>query len=69
MLGTSPTTIRMRAWADGTAEPTTWQYTRTDSTASLQAAGSVGVRAYLAAGATNGPILVTFDDLRATRAQ
>src|SRR5581483_8669718 len=31
LTGTNPTTIRMRAWANGQAEPNTWQYTVTDS--------------------------------------
>ena len=64
--GTGTTTIRMRAWADGGTEPTTWQYTQTDSTAALQAAGSVGLRAYLASATTNAPVVATFDDFSAT---
>src|SRR6476646_9071501 len=43
VTGTSPTTLRVRAWADGTTEPTTWQYTATDSAAALQVAGSLGL--------------------------
>ena len=54
--GANPTTIRMRAWADGTTEPTTWQYTATNSAAALQVAGGVGLRAYLGSGATNAPV-------------
>ncbi len=34
--GTNPTTIRIRAWADGSTEPSTWLYTATNSVASLQ---------------------------------
>ncbi|MEP7377990.1 MAG: putative Ig domain-containing protein, partial [Chloroflexota bacterium] len=64
--GTSPTTIRVRAWADGSAEPVTWQYNATNSVASLQAAGAVGVRGYMSGATTNAPILLTFDDFRAT---
>ena len=30
VTGINPTTIRIRAWADGQAEPTTWQYTGTE---------------------------------------
>ena len=37
--GTSPTTLQAKVWKDGTAEPTSWQSTGTDTTASLQAAG------------------------------
>jgi hypothetical protein len=64
--GSSPTTIRIRAWADGTTEPSTWQYSATNSAAGLQVAGAVGLRAYLASATTNGPVLFSFDDLRAT---
>jgi hypothetical protein len=42
--GTSPTTIRARAWEAGTSEPSSWQVTTTSSTAGLQTAGSVGIR-------------------------
>jgi chitodextrinase len=64
--GASPTTIRIRAWADGAAEPSTWQYTATDSATGLQVAGAVGVRAYLSSATTNAPILLSFDDFRVT---
>ena len=64
--GANPTTIRIRAWADGGTEPTTWQYTATNSTAALQASGGVGLRTYLSSAATNAPIVFSFDDLRAT---
>jgi hypothetical protein len=42
--GTSPTTIRARAWITGTPEPTTWMVTTTNSTAAQQAPGLLGVR-------------------------
>ncbi|GAA2422051.1 hypothetical protein GCM10010191_37140 [Actinomadura vinacea] len=64
--GTSPTTLRAKVWADGAAEPA-WQLTGTDDTAGMQAAGSVGLRAYLAGNATNAPSVITVDDFRATR--
>ena len=64
--GTSPTTIRIRAWADGSPEPSTWTYTATSTTASLQAPGAVGLRSYVSAAITNAPVLVTFDDFRVT---
>ncbi len=64
--GTNPTTIRIRAWADGSTEPSTWLYTATNSVASLQAAGGVGLLAYVSGSITNGPVLVTFDDFLVT---
>ena len=42
--GTNPTTIRARAWLDGTPEPSTWTLSITDGTAAEQKAGMVGVR-------------------------
>ncbi|HEY7827249.1 MAG TPA: hypothetical protein VIB99_03385, partial [Candidatus Limnocylindrales bacterium] len=62
-IGTSPTTIRGRAWAVGTTEPTSWTFTATDSTAALQAAGSIGLRATLSSTSTNLPITFRFDNL------
>ena len=64
--GASPTTIRIRAWADGSPEPGTWNYTVTNSAAGLQAPGGVGLRAYIGGTTTNAPVLVTFDDFLVT---
>jgi hypothetical protein len=66
MTGANPTTIRMRAWPDGTAEPSTWQYAVTDSTTGLQTAGGVGLRAYLSSVATSAPVAFDYDDLLVT---
>jgi CSLREA domain-containing protein len=66
VVGTNPTTIRIKVWGDGQAEPASWQYSVTDSTSSLQTAGSVGLRVFLASGATNAPVVFTFDDLLVT---
>jgi PKD repeat protein len=62
--GTSPTTVRARAWLASTTEPSTWQLTATDSTAALQTPGSVGVIGYLSGGATNGPVVLGFTGFR-----
>ncbi len=43
--GINPTTIRARAWLNGTTEPSTWLLNVTDSTSAEQVAGQVGVRA------------------------
>jgi hypothetical protein len=66
VVGTNPTTLRLKVWADGQAEPATWAYSITDSTAELQAGGAVGVRTYLSSTAINVPVLFTFDDLLVT---
>ena len=64
--GTSPTTIRTRAWKVGSTEPTTWQYTATDSTAGLQAGGGVRLTTYASSTVTGGNLVARYDDLLAT---
>lgn len=61
-FGTSPTTLQAKVWAATQAEPAAWQVSVTDSTAALQAAGSVGLRAYLSGAATATPVTVRFDN-------
>jgi PKD repeat protein len=61
--GTSPTTLRAKVWAVGTAEPTDWTASVTDTAAAVQAAGRIGLRVYLSGSATNAPVLGLFDDL------
>jgi hypothetical protein len=62
--GISPTTFRSRFWADGASEPSTWTET-TDSTAPLQAVGSVGFGARLHSSFSTAPVLFTWDDFTA----
>lgn len=62
VTGTSPTTIRARVWLSTSTEPSTWQVSTTDSTAALQAAGSVGLFTYISTAATNTPWVFRFDD-------
>lgn len=59
--GTSPSTLRVKVWGAGTTEPGSWNLTASDSTANLQAAGSVGLATYLSSGATNAPIRLSLD--------
>ncbi len=59
--GTAPTTLKVKAWKAGTAEPD-WALTTTDSQAGLQVAGSVGVEVYLSGTATNAPMTVSIDN-------
>jgi hypothetical protein len=49
--GTYPTTIKVKAWASGKKEPSKWAIVTTDATVALQAAGVVGVNAYLGSAA------------------
>lgn len=64
--GSAPTTIRAKVWKSGTPEPTTWQRSITDTTAGLQAAGSVGVGPYLSSSSTNAPVTVKLDSFVVT---
>ena len=66
VFGSNPTTVRVRAWADGEPEPHTWAFVATDSTPSLQSAGTVGIRAHLNRRVPDAPILFGFDDLTIT---
>ena len=65
--GAWPTQIRLRAWADGTPEPSAWLLTTTDDTPELQVPGGVGLQAYLSSSAT-APVVAAFDDFRVTAA-
>ncbi|WP_051639737.1 PKD domain-containing protein [Cellulomonas sp. URHE0023] len=64
--GTSPTTLRVRVWRDGTPEPTSWAHTVTSSAVGLQSPGVVRLTTYLSSGATTGPAAVTYDDVQVT---
>ncbi len=58
--GSSPTTLRAKAWRADASEPAAWAATTTDSTAVLQTPGSAGVDTYTSSSATN-PAVHTFD--------
>jgi len=62
--GTSPTTIRVKAWADGDPEPATWHFSATNSAAAVQVAGGVGLRVYVGSTVSNAPVLFSFDDYK-----
>ncbi|EAR26059.1 hypothetical protein A20C1_09269 [marine actinobacterium PHSC20C1] len=63
--GTNPTTITAKLWRSGDAEPAGWQLSTTDSTAALQAAGSIGFESYLSSSAPNAPVTIRFDNFLA----
>ncbi|PJJ70957.1 calcineurin-like phosphoesterase family protein [Diaminobutyricimonas aerilata] len=66
VTGTSPTTVQAKVWEAGTAEPTGWLRSVTNSVAALQAPGGVGLTYYLSSSTTNAPVVATVDDLLAT---
>ena len=61
VTGVNPTTLQARVWPAGAAEPTTWNVTGTDSTASLQTSGSAGFQGYLGT-LPSGGVTFRFDD-------
>ncbi|SFT69773.1 PKD domain-containing protein [Geodermatophilus amargosae] len=61
--GGAPTTLKVKVWRAGTAEPATWGLTRTDATAALQRPGAVALETYVSASATAISTL-RVDDLR-----
>jgi PKD repeat protein len=62
--GTGTTTLNVKAWVTGTAEPAGWGLTRTDSTSTLQRSGALYIWAY-ASGSATAPSTVRVDDLTA----
>src|SRR5215218_7906212 len=62
VTGTSPTTLRLKVWPASGTEPATWLRSTTDAGAGLQAAGAVGLTAYVSGAVTNAPIVVRMDD-------
>ena len=67
VTGVGTTTVRARIWRAVDPEPTAWLVTSTDTTAGLQAAGSIGLLTFLSGSATNGPIVLAVDDLLAVK--
>ena len=58
------TTVQVKVWPQGTAEPTGWSAQMTnDTTAELQGTGQMAVTTYVSGSATNGPIGIAFDHL------
>lgn len=65
VAGTAPTTMQAKVWRKGATEPAAWLLAASDTTADLQAAGSVGVVSYLSGSSTSAPVVATYDDLSA----
>jgi hypothetical protein len=65
--GVSPTNLKAKIWKASDTEPQAWTSSTTDSTAVLQANGSIGLLVYMSASATVGPVTASFSSLAATR--
>jgi hypothetical protein len=61
--GQGTTTLAAKVWAAGAPEPGAWVLTATDSTASLQAAGSPGLYAYSHGSESGDPVTIYWDAL------
>jgi hypothetical protein len=60
--GTGTTQLAAKVWKDGGSEPASWLLQSSDSTASLQVPGSVGLWLYLSGTATQTPMILSVDD-------
>lgn len=63
--GTTDTRLSAKAWL-GAEEPAEWTVSAADSTATLQQAGWVGIRAHLSGSATNAPVELRMSAFKAT---
>ena len=62
VTGASPTTVQIKVWKAGAAEPTAWTRTATGNQAGMQVPGFTGLRTYLSGSVTNAPLTVRVDD-------
>ncbi len=65
VVGTSPTTLRAKVWADGAAEPADWHIATADSEAALETVGGIGFKMFNRNG-SNETVTFSFDDLLVT---
>lgn len=63
VVRSSPTTIQLKAWADGQPEPKEWLSVVEDDSPELQQAGNIGLGAASGKNVKNSPLPVMFDDL------
>jgi hypothetical protein len=62
-IGSDPTTIRVRAWAPSSPEPTVWQVSVIDWTGSLQHDGAIGMGWGATSTVSQSAPVLRFDDL------
>ena len=65
--GSGTTTLSGSVWKSTGTQPANAQITSTDTTASLQSAGGVGLRGYLSGSSTTVPVTLSFDNFLATK--
>jgi hypothetical protein len=64
--GTGTTALKAKVWVAANAEPAAWTVSATDSSAGIQAAGSVGFKAYQSGSSTVGTVTQTVTAFTAT---
>ncbi|MEZ5310115.1 MAG: PKD domain-containing protein [Microthrixaceae bacterium] len=62
-IGSGTTALAAKFWKVADGEPASEMVSTTDSTATLQAAGGLGLTNYLTGSTTNAPLAVTYDNL------
>lgn len=67
--GSSPTTVAAKGWYVGSSEPSDWQVQASDSTAVLQAAGSVTLRSAISSSSTVPTTVISYDGYQVTTGQ
>ena len=65
--GSGTTNLQGKVWPTSSTEPTAWTVSATDTTASLQAAGGIAVRAYLSGSATTAPVTLSVRHVQAVK--
>ena len=65
--GNGTTTLSGSVWKSTGTQPATPQISSTDTTASLQSAGGVGIRGYLSGSSTTVPVTLSFDNFLVTK--
>ncbi len=68
VVGTGTTQLKLKVWKGGTAEPSAWTFSGSDSTAGMQKAGSLAINTYTGGSASGGAITMAFDALSVTTA-
>ncbi|WP_307377114.1 PKD domain-containing protein [Microbacterium sp. W4I20] len=67
VTGTSPTTLAAKVWKAADTEPAAWQVSATDTTAAMQAAGTLGLMNTMSAASTVPAMIFSWDDLTVTK--
>jgi PKD repeat protein len=62
--GTTSVALNAKAWKAGTSEPSAWQASATDTSATLSTTGGVALYPYLSGTSTLGAVVASYDNLK-----